>query len=418
MKNILLIDYGATRVKSISVALTQSNPDSREFSTKGSSFLGCRIDNKFFSNSLIKHLKAASKKTDISGVVICSEMHGFCYKYKNYVSEYFSWRFNSSNSNQIITQIKEKEWFKNIKIYPRVGLPLVNLLSFCQQKLLKNNTEILFIPQIICNNLGKSYGCVHPTLGQSSGLYLKNKDINKILKTDIKLPKPTQDDFPLLGEICVNGKILPVWGGYGDLQAALYCIKKNTWNINLGTGSQLVYSSNQELDGFEERAFFDNQNIQCISHLPAGRSLNLFADLLRNIRDEKDNSFFWNKVKLLTFDKKIFNINNMKVDLNFFEQNRNFKGGGSVIGLNEKNFNINDMLLSVIISMTKNFIDIILDSKKKNLQSSIYIYGDLINKIPIMKDIIQYSTKNKVTIKSYSRSPTLINMKKILLKNI
>ena len=82
-------------------------------------------------------------------------MHGFCYKYKNYVSEYFSWRFNSSNSNQIITQIKEKEWFKNIKIYPRVGLPLVNLLSFCQQKLLKNNTEILFIPQIICNNLGK-----------------------------------------------------------------------------------------------------------------------------------------------------------------------------------------------------------------------------------------------------------------------
>ena len=55
----------------------------------------------------------------------------------------------------------------------------------------------------------------------------------------------------------------------------------------------------------------------------------------------------------------------MKVDLNFFEQNRNFKGGGSVIGLNEKNFNINDMLLSVIISMTKNFIDIILDSKKK-----------------------------------------------------
>ena len=202
------------------------------------------------------------------------------------------------------------------------------------------------------------------------------------------------------------------------MQAASIWHKKNTWNINLGTGSQVVYSSNEELDGFEERAFFDNQNIQCISHLPAGRSLNLFADLLRNIRDEKDNSFFWNKVKLLTFDKKIFNINNMKVDLNFFEQNRNFKGGGSVIGLNEKNFNINDMLLSVIISMTKNFIDIILDSKKKNLQSSIYIYGNLINKIPIMKDIIQYSTKNKVTIKDYSRSPTLINMKKILLKNI
>ena len=284
-------------------------------------------------------------------------------------------------------------------------MPLINLLSLCQQKLLKNNAEILFIPQIICNNLGKSYRCVHPTLGQSSGLYLKNKDINKILKTDIKLPKPTQNDFPLLGEICVNGKILPVWGGYGDLQAALYGIKKNTWNINLGTGSQLVYSS-EELDGFEERAF-DNQNIQCISHLPAGRSLNLFADLLRNIRDEKDNSF-WNKVKLLTFDKKILNNNNMKADLNFFEQNRNFKGGGSLIGLNEKNFNINDMLLSVIISMTKNFIDKILDSKKKNLQSSIYIYGDLINKIPIMKDIIQHSIKNKVTIKNYSCSPTLV----------
>ena len=53
MKNILLIDYGATRVKSISVALTKSNPDSREFSSKGSSFLGCRIDNKFFLTLLL-----------------------------------------------------------------------------------------------------------------------------------------------------------------------------------------------------------------------------------------------------------------------------------------------------------------------------------------------------------------------------
>ena len=89
-----------------------------------------------------------------------------------------------------------------------------------------------------------------------------------------------------------------------------------------------------------------------------------------------------------------------------------------MIGLNAKNFNINDMLLSVVVSMTKNFIDIILDSKKKNIKSSIYIYGNLINKIPIMKDIIQHSIKNKVTIKNYSCSPTLINMKTILLKNL
>ena len=53
----------------------------------------------------------------------------------------------------------------------------------------------------------------------------------------------------------------------------------------------------------------------------------------------------------------------MKVDLNFLNKTETLKAV-EAYRLNEKNFNINDMLLSVIISMTKNFIDIILIQKK------------------------------------------------------
>jgi hypothetical protein len=418
MKNILLIDYGASRVKSITFSLEQNKMQGCEFYSKGSSYYGNKVKNTFFSNTLIKHLKEANKKFDITGVIICSEMHGFCYKYKNFLSDYFSWRFNFSDTSNLIKIIKNKAWFKDLNIYPRGGLPIVSLFSMGNKKLLKNNTEILFLPQVICNNLGKHYAKVHPTLGQSSGLYLKNQDICKILKTEIKLPEYTSDDFPLIGEVSFKNKTLPVWGGYGDLQTALYNIKANTWNINLGTGSQVASISNKTLRGFESRAFFNNQVIQCITHLPAGRSLNLIANLLKDIREDEDNSYFWNKAKSLNFKKSFIKNHKMDIDLNFFEQNRYFNSGGYIKGIKQDNFKINDIITSIILAMMKNFTDIILKSSSVHKKAPIYIYGHLANQIPSIKNIIKFNTNRHVIVKKYLISPTLINMKTILLKNL
>ena len=60
MINILLIDFGATNIKSIVVSKKNIFKKSI-YTTNGSGTIGNEINNKFFSNSMKLHLKQASK---------------------------------------------------------------------------------------------------------------------------------------------------------------------------------------------------------------------------------------------------------------------------------------------------------------------------------------------------------------------
>ena len=79
MTNALLIDFGATNIKSIVVNKRNFLKNSL-FISKGSAFEGREVPSKFFSDSLIYHLKNANKAHKIASIIMCCEMHGFFYK--------------------------------------------------------------------------------------------------------------------------------------------------------------------------------------------------------------------------------------------------------------------------------------------------------------------------------------------------
>ena len=51
--------------------------------------------------------------------------------------------------------------------------------------------------------------------------------------------------------------------------------------------------------GNEKGIFTDNKILQCKTHLPAGRALQKFAQLLTQIRQESNTDFFWKKLQYL-----------------------------------------------------------------------------------------------------------------------
>ena len=75
MKNKLIIDFGATRVKSIS----KKNKSLFFFETIGSiKFENSKFSPLFFYSSLLKHLNYfKKKKIKINQILVSSEMHGF-----------------------------------------------------------------------------------------------------------------------------------------------------------------------------------------------------------------------------------------------------------------------------------------------------------------------------------------------------
>lgn len=416
MPHTLIIDFGATYIKSKVISDFDSSKNSK-FVTKGSAFQGTKFRPDFFSKSLKFHVKNAKKKYKISNIIICCEMHGFLYKTGANYSDYYSWRYSTEFDTKTIKELKTEAWYQNLNIFPRPGLPITNLISMTNKNDLPKRLKILFIPQFICEDLGYSTNNVHPTLGQASGLYSNEKNLSEIVNIDVTLPKMSRNDFNLLGEIKFNQDTIPVYGGYGDLQTSLYDIKKNSWNINLGTGSQIAIITEKKLKNFEIRAGFKNKNLQCVSHIPAGRSLDLLADFFKSIREEDNVDFFWEKIKNIEFKKEYMQNKQIKIDLNFFRQNRFYSKGGFFKNITETNFNHDLFFYNIIFSMAYNFYKIIKLSKSMKDKLDINIYGSLEKKIPIFKNVLKYLTKSEVKTRNDLDDPTLINLEKIYLDN-
>ena len=194
-------------------------------------------------------------------------------------------------------------------------------------------------------------------------------------------------------------------------------IKNNEWNINLGTGSQIVVKTKESLDGFETRAFFNGNSLQCISHLPAGRSLDLIANFIKIIREDKNTKYFWKKMSTLKYKKNILKNSLLKIDLIFFEQNKNYLYGGFIKNIKENSFDLNSFLVSTVYSMTKNYADIVNKTKFSKEKNIINLYGALGNNIPIIKPLLKELTGYKVNIKKFNIDPTLENMKNLYKNN-
>ena len=94
------------------------------------------------------------------------------------------------------------------------------------------------------------------------------------------------DPYQVVGKLTVNGNIIPCYPSVGDHQCALAGtrLRKNELSINVSTGSQISLLADDYQPGdYQVRPYFDQQYLKTLTHLPAGRSLNVLVDLLSEI---------------------------------------------------------------------------------------------------------------------------------------
>ena len=165
--------------------------------------------------------------------------------------------------------------------------------------------------------------------------------------------------------------------------------------INIGTGSQVFYIKDSEI---EIESFF-----------PAGRSLLTIDRFLKSfgILD------FFDSLNNLTIDDVI--KSDIKIDLNFFSQSRNYSSSaGSIIGIEENNFTKNNFLGSIIKSLVIQYESEIIKSNKYH----IILLGGIIDKSSIIIEYFRYYYKDyKLSILKEEIPLTLKGLINYLEKN-
>jgi len=402
MKNKLIIDFGATRVKSIA----KKSKSLFFFETIGSiKFENSKFSPLFFYSSLLKHLNYfKKKKIKINQILVSSEMHGFFLidEKKNY-TPYFSWRFDSKKKNHPIKiNFLKKNLFKKTGLIFRAGIPIINY--FRENFVSKNFKFLGGVAEAICFFGGEYNKKLSISYAHSTGFYDLNGNffLKKFFKNSI-----SKDQKTYIGFINFNKKKIKVYCGIGDLQASVLGseLKNNDILINMGTGSQII-TRNQLLckKNVEIRPLHKNITLYCITHIPSGKAISFFCNQI-SLHKNKSSKYFWNTLSLI----KLEDLTNVEGDVNFVQL---FKGKGLGKIFFKKNYKY--LCCKLIKSYLNQYLIILKNNFKLKKMRSIILSGGIPKKIPVIKEYLNQKSLLKIYVKKDKIDETLLGLKSII----
>ncbi|MDA9688797.1 FGGY family carbohydrate kinase [Betaproteobacteria bacterium] len=422
MNTILLIDYGASRIK---IALWDKKKDclvkslevkspSPTYSERG------EVENDPFEYwQILKGVltNLIEDKYSIESIWLCCEMHGaiFTDHKGNIFSKYIGWRdqrsiFIKKNKSSLFEcLLANSEMFFEISgMNLKPGLPFVTLAALTAQGIIPKKVRIFTLADWILWCAGEKNAKINGTLAAATGLYDINNEkwscsLLKVLgleNTQIIFPKVTNIREPI-GTIHYMGQSIKVFGGLGDMQAAMYGATKDrddSYGINIGTGSQIICNYSDEFHSYETRpGFFNKRKYTVFSHIPSGRVLSSFANFFDEIATSSNGQpFFWHRFYNLTTSEVM--DANLNIDLNLFSNNRDQFEGGAIKNIRENNLNHSNFLSSLALSWLLQYVKIIenLDQQKK--RNFIIVFGGLGRKVKFVPETLQILLNKEVKI--------------------
>jgi sugar (pentulose or hexulose) kinase len=334
-QKVLLVDFGASRIKSVLVDLSTSVViDRRECPSPSCSFLinesgTCEIDVNQYWIALEQTAGALIDEyagEEINRLWICSEMHGFILadEFGKELTGYISWKderaildstmANSKDSTYLCMKKELTDFYQQTGMQLKPGLPIVTLASGIRKKTIPqinsrvtgSKLQLLTLVDWLMIQGGEPKPLSNETMSASTGLYdIHQKNwshdlLEKIGAAEKTLMMPlAKTGAEVLGRITLSGKQLSVYGGVGDLQAALHGTgfpEIAPAIINLGTGSQVAIKASTFIDNLqvELRPLVGGTLAQVITHIPSGRALNVFKEFIDSIAQLSGGSpLFW-----------------------------------------------------------------------------------------------------------------------------
>jgi sugar (pentulose or hexulose) kinase len=172
--------------------------------------------------------------------------------------------------------------------------PACALFWLLEQGQLPQGATVAALPDFVITRLCNSPVRTEPTNASAHGLFNVwrgewHHDIIDLLGLGgLVFPALASATTPV-GELAIGGRRVPVRTAIGDQQAALLGaqLREGELSLNISTGSQasLLFRPQQPLTDtdVQVRPFFDDLLLKTITHIPAGRALNVLVALLAEL---------------------------------------------------------------------------------------------------------------------------------------
>jgi hypothetical protein len=374
MDKILLVDFGASRVKaSVWSFVLHKVIENRECAapTPKVGLAGeVEIEPEHYWTSLEDTAGFLLElHPDIDRMWICAEMHGILLLDASSckpLTAYISWRDERAsrvinNKPSTFSQFEDKN-FKNSFLEEsglrlRAGLPFVTLSHLREFISDAPDFKVCTLIDWILYRGGDKSPKVHPSLAAGTGFFSLSGHAwsDRLIQAASPNLRTNQFSSPSkrgekIGQISIGRHSLAVYGGLGDMQAAVLGAgfpKSAQLLINLGTGSQVVGYIQQLGSNVERRIGANGEVFAALTHIPCGRGLNVFANFIDGISVlGGGKAVFW--AIFSSLDQNEVLNSPIEVDLNVFEASWRYGTGGFISGINESTFEARALIAGLV----------------------------------------------------------------------
>ncbi|MBS4760019.1 MAG: hypothetical protein KHX03_04910 [Clostridium sp.] len=439
MKTFLLLDFGASRVKT-AVLSDDKLFDIRDYEpVKPCVFAQNRFEVDLFGlkNQFLSILKDYSKEYNIDIVLICSEMHGFALLNNNNEPEsnYISWKderclekIEGVSSLDLLKQKLKNKFFEKTGMKERACYPVFNLFHMIREDAFKHTSKgcikgeikVVSLPEWLACAGGKSLNIAHCTMSAGLGFYnIRTKSFDEEIisavtassNVSVTFNRSVENIAPA-GFIEMNGKSISIYTGVGDHQCALYGagLKDNCLSLNLGTGSQAALIGSFDSSN-EKRPYFDSKILTVITHIPSGRAFNYYKEMLEKTNPEID---FWKELSSVSLDD--INKSDLNINLAVFQSAWNYGRCGEILAFDSSKHSIKNYFASIMKSYINQYfkaIETLVSSNSVNQRFSVILSGGVAKKLPVIKEYFTKFSDFDVIVTNSEYDETLEGLKKL-----
>lgn len=191
------------------------------------------------------------------------------------------------------------------------------------------------------------------------------------------------------GYLSANGRKIPCHASFGDQQCALRGVglTRDELSLNISTGSQVSQRTARFQPGsYQTRRYFDGDYLNTITHLPAGRSLNVLFDLLTELA-RAEGVTLTQSWKTIAESAAAADGGGLNVDLAFFAGP--LGSSGRLEGITTENLTVGNLFYAAFQNMADNYL-LCADRLNPNRSGlSLALSGGLTRAVPILQKLIQ-----------------------------
>jgi sugar (pentulose or hexulose) kinase len=370
MAEILLVDFGTSRVKSVVWSPDAHRVlDEAQVASPQPRF-GSAGEVEIPAEAYWSALEATAgeltrRHQEVAAIWLCSELHGVIVADPAGapLTPYISWRDARATSTDaagrsMFDRMSERSdlffFLSGMRLRP--GLPILALAVLASQGRLPQRLRLFTLPDWLLWRGGERNPGLHASIAAGTGLYDLNRQQWSMQLFDFAgLDRDMVDTSRIVpigevaGRIHLGSRDLPVFGCVGDVQSAAAGSgfpQAAKLLVNLGTGSQVLRSTPNIPPGIERRPGADGADFAAITHIPSGRALNVFAELLDGSAILGGGApFFWRKFSQLSTSDVLGA--KLEVDLNVFDAAWRYSQGGLIGQINESRFSPADLMAAV-----------------------------------------------------------------------